>query len=178
MTIRVFDHTHLWRLSDSALDQAVTLLATAAATDFGRFASVIGVAEGGRIPATRIAAQLGIPIAIVRARHNPTDATYTPASGNVWCDPDGLAPAGQVLVVDDICGSGATLRTVVTALTERSAPGARLVTATLCRNAGAATTPDLWVWDDLRDWVVFPWETQPPTGPTADLPMPTRARRR
>jgi hypoxanthine phosphoribosyltransferase len=173
MTARVFDRVHLWRLSEPALDQAVSLLAHAAATDFGPFTSVLGIAEGGRTPAIRIAAHLDIPVAIVRARHNPTDAAYTPASGQVWYDLDRLAPAGQVLVVDDICGSGATLDTVVTALTERAAPDTRLVTATLCRNAGATTTPDLWVWDDLRDWVVFPWETQPDDTLMTDLPTPT-----
>jgi hypoxanthine phosphoribosyltransferase len=178
VTARVFDRTRLWRLSTAALEQAVSLLAAAAAEDFGPFTQVVGIAEGGTVPATQIAAQLGLTPTMVRARHNPTDARYSPATGQVWCDPGGLAPAGQVLIVDDICGSGATLRTVASALAERATPDTRLFTATLCRNAGFTTTPDLWIWDDIRDWVVFPWEDQPPADTMTDLPTPTRAYQR
>ncbi|WP_045875812.1 phosphoribosyltransferase family protein [Pseudofrankia sp. DC12] len=178
MTARVFEHSRLWRLTAPALDRAVQLLATAATENFGAFTQVVGIADGGTVPATQIATQLGVRPTMVRARHNPTDAHYSPATGQVWCDPGDLAPAGRVLVVDDICGSGATLRTVVAALAERAPTGTQLVTATLCLNAGSTAPPDLWVWADLRDWVVFPWETQPPADTMTDLPLPTQAYRR
>ena len=34
-------------------------------------------------------------------------------------------------------------------------------TVALCRNAGAAHDPDLWLWT-VDDWVRFPWEPAPP----------------
>ncbi len=78
--------------------------------------------------------------------------------------------------MDDICGTGATLTAVTSALARIAAPGAALVTATLCRNAGSPCRPDLTVWDDLREWVVFPWEARPPDGlPVRRLPDPGQA---
>lgn len=178
MTSRIFDRTRLWRLSDQALAAVVALLAESATRQFGPFDQIVGVAEGGRIPALRIGAFLHVPVHTIQARHNPTDALYTPASGQVWCDTGPLIPTGQVLIVDDICGSGATLQTVQAALSAKAAPGTRFVTATLCRNAGATIPPNLWVWDDLRDWIVFPWEPPPETDlVSTDLPIPTRVYR-
>ena len=78
--------------------------------------------------------------------------------------------------MDDICGTGATLAAVTSALARLAEPGAVLVTATLCRNAGSPCRPDLTVWDDLREWVIFPWEAGPPDGlPVRRLPDPGQA---
>jgi|GEM_PF-3481432 len=175
-TSRVFDHRQLWRLSDTAHSEAIGLLSRRAAIRFGPISTVIGIAEGGRVPAERIARRLSLPLEIVTARHNATDDHYLPATGKVACDIGAIRPAGTVLVVDDICGSGATLQAVRSALGVVAAPQSNIMTATLCRNAGASLRPDLVVWDELRDWVVFPWEDQPP-GLATDLPLPTTARR-
>ncbi|MGH3903254.1 MAG: phosphoribosyltransferase [Pseudonocardiaceae bacterium] len=134
---------------------------------------MIGIAEGGRTPAALIAAHLDVPIRIVQARHNPTQAPYTQATGEVTCD-IGSVPAGsmrgQVLLIDDICGTGATLCAVADAL---ATPDLRLISCVLCLNTGAHMTPDLWVWE-VRDWVVFPWEAVPDTPlMRVDLPIPT-----
>jgi adenine/guanine phosphoribosyltransferase-like PRPP-binding protein len=158
------------------LPQACLCLADAAG-DGGRIDAVVGVLNGGRTPATAIAAHLGVPRWFVRARHNATDAVYTQATGWVSCEADGTVTSlrGRVLVVDDICGTGATLTAVRGVL---AGPDVELVTCALCVNAGAADRPDLWVWD-VRDWVVFPWESAPPAGqPSMDLPVPGQARRR
>lgn len=171
--MRVFDHARLWVASEAGVYEAVRLLASAASAGSGPISEVIGIADGGRTPAAVIAAHLDVPIRSVRARHNPTDAPYTQATGEVTCD-TGSVPVGclhgRVLLVDDICGTGATLRAVAGAL---AAPGLRLISCVLCLNAGARVTPDLWVWE-VRDWVVFPWETVPDTALTrVDLPIPT-----
>ncbi len=176
---RLFDHHHVWRLTDGTLAPAAALLADAARLTYGAFSAVIGIANGGRIPAACIAALLEAPLYDVRARHNLTDAVYTQATGQVGVDlaslPDGNRLHGQVLLIDDICGSGATLRTVHAALTATDAD-IHLVTATLCRNEGADFTPDLWLWN-VRDWVTFPWETPHPYLTTDDLPLPARVQR-
>lgn len=171
--MRVFDHAQLWVASEAGVSEATRLLASAARAGFEPIKEVIGIAEGGRTPAAVIAAHLDVPIRIVQARHNPTDAPYTQATGEVTCD-TGSVPVGSlrghVLLVDDICGTGATLRAVAGAL---AAPGLRLISCVLCLNAGARMTPDLWVWE-VRDWVVFPRETVPDTTLTqVDLPIPT-----
>ena len=81
-----------------------------------------------------------------------------------------------MLIVDDICGTGATLHAVTSILRELAGPGTRLCSATLCRNAGAPARPGLTVWDDLREWVIFPWEPRPPEGTIIrTLPDPRQA---
>jgi hypothetical protein len=163
-------------MSASQAAGAAAVLAGAASRG-GPVDAVIAVARGGTQPARDIAAALGVPARTVRARHNPTDAMYAQATGHVWCDAAETGPLrGRVLVVDDICGTGATLAAVTSALALAAEPGAELVTATLCRNAGSPCRPDLTVWDDLREWVIFPWEAGPPDGlPARCLPDPGQA---
>ena len=168
---RVFEHTRLWTISVPAYRAAARLLAEAVADRIAKGGTVIGIAEGGRAPAYAIARHLGLPVVIVSAKHNDTDAVYAPATGTVSCDLAGLVPVRPpepIILVDDICGSGATLATVAEHL------GSPL-TMTLCRNEGApAGMPDLYVWP-VADWVVFPWEPQPRLA-TTYLPTPQKVR--
>ncbi len=176
MTGRAFNRDFAWQMTGPQAAAAAALLSGAAARG-GPVDAVIAIARGGTQPARDIAAALRAPVRTIRARHNPTDATYTEATGRVCCDVAEAGPVGgRVLVVDDICGTGATLITVTSALTLLAAPGTALVTATMCRNAGSAYRPDLTVWDDLREWVIFPWEASPPDGlPARYLPDPGQA---
>ncbi len=178
MTGRVFDHAFAWHMTARQFADAAALLA-AACERSAPVDQVIGIAQGGLRPAQAIASRLGARLRVVRARHNPTGTLYTQATGQVSCAITGIGAGsirGSVLIVDDICGTGATLQAVTSALTPLAAPGARLHTAALCRNAGARTAPGLVVWDNLREWVVFPWEPRPPAGtPLRTLPDPTEA---
>jgi hypoxanthine phosphoribosyltransferase len=176
VTSRAFNREFAWQMTASQAAGAASVLAGAAARG-GPVDAVVAVARGGTQPARDIAAALGVRVRTVRARHNPTDAMYAQATGRVWCDAAEAGPVcGRVLIVDDICGTGATLTAVTSALARNAAPGAALVTATLCRNAGSPCRPDLTVWDDLREWVIFPWEAGPPDGlPVRCLPDPGQA---
>lgn len=81
-----------------------------------------------------------------------------------------------MLLVDDICGSGVTLRAVTNVFAQRCYP-AIVRTAVLCRNHGAALDLDVWVWD-VADWVAFPWEPPPKVAaPIEWLRAPARSRR-
>ncbi|MCU1680245.1 MAG: putative phosphoribosyltransferase [Amycolatopsis sp.] len=178
---RVFERQHLWRVTPDLLREATTLLACAVLRDHGPVDNVIGIAEGGTVPAHVIASALGTRAGSVRARHNTSSAAYERATGTVHLDLKALVLAlkgkrlhGRVLLVDDICGSGATLRRVIRDLGQLLAPDAQLLTATLCLNSGATTLPDYSIWM-VSDWVVFPWEKPPADGDPEPLPIPTKA---
>lgn len=171
---RVFEHTRIWELSQESLEAALRLIADAVAAG-GQVDAVVGVAQGGLLPARRVAALLDVPMYQVHARHNASGEVFLQATGQVECHSDTIPPGalhGRILIVDDICGTGATLRAVTEALTPAAAPGTALVTAALCRNTGAEEKPDIHIWD-VNDWVRFPWEPAPDTDtPREQLPAP------
>jgi len=181
---RVFDHRRVWELTESVFLFGASVLAHAAMDRPGRVDAVIGIADGGVPLATEIAGKLGVERFQVRARHNTSDAPYQPATGQVMCDftdladqLDGRRLGGVVLVVDDICGSGATFRAVTSGLASYLQPAAVVVTAALCRNTGASQPPHVWLWD-VSDWVVFPWEQRAAGVLTTPLPAPSTVRSR
>ncbi|MCX9193500.1 phosphoribosyltransferase [Carbonactinospora thermoautotrophica] len=173
---RVFDHAGPWQLTSALYTTALGLL-TDAVRAGTPITAVIGIAEGGMALARDLAAALAVPLHRVAARHNPTAAIYTQATGEVACDLSGVPGrlAGRVLLVDDICGTGATVTTVADALAPRLTADARLSVLALCRNTGSAVLPDWWIWD-VSDWVCFPWEQPPPRGQARPLPVPREVR--
>ncbi|MET8981648.1 phosphoribosyltransferase family protein [Streptomyces sp. NPDC004539] len=171
---RIFRHHHPYVLNRPVYEAAVDLLASAVARS-GPVTAVIGIAGGGTEPAERIAARLGSPGCRVTARHNISDDLYAQATGTVEVAVPGDFPealGGRLLLVDDICGTGATFTAVTAALTARLAPDTQVETLALCRNVGSPLRPDRWAWD-VDDWVVFPWET-PPEVPVRPLLPPER----
>ncbi|MGP4112306.1 phosphoribosyltransferase [Streptomyces sp. 4N509B] len=174
---RVFQGRRIWRLSPDDFHLAARLLAEAAEPVAPEL--VVGVERGGRALAKTLARLLGVPHALVTARHNASDEPALPATGRVDLDLTPLGGGGGVpvagrrlLLADDICGSGATLTALRGRLRELGDPPTW--SATLCRNTGAAVRPTWWVWD-VADWVAFPWEP-PPSAETTPLPAPTRLR--
>jgi hypoxanthine phosphoribosyltransferase len=175
---RIFDHRRIWLLGQNVFTAAADLIAEQEAPY--RPQAVVGIARGGLPLARHVAGRLGVEMVEVAARHNATDTAYLPATGRVELPGPNphLPPTGSpLLVVDDICGTGATLAAVTALLTEQCAP-ASVRTAVLCRNEATddcPNRPDVWVWR-LRDWVVFPWEQLPPgrDEPTEALAVPDR----
>ncbi|MFF8992486.1 phosphoribosyltransferase [Streptomyces sp. NPDC014983] len=154
------------RLTWSAIEETVHELAVRTDGD-GRPETVVGIMRGGMIPAVMIAHRLGIrDVRTIEVTHTTTDdvnaaKTSTPAYKN----PASLGDlAGlDVLLIDDIAGSGATLertRRMVQALGVR-----RLRTAALTVNLAnwnAPETPEQridYIGERTDTWVIFPWET-------------------
>jgi hypothetical protein len=161
---RRFAHQRILQVTPDGYLAGMRLLAKATALRHGPVTAVIGVAHGGLPPAQVLGALLAVPVYRIDARHNPTDALYTQASGHVTHDVRRLASAlagrrltGKILLVDDICGTGATFHAVRPALDSHLASGATVHTVALCRNTGATDEPELWLWT-VDDWVRFPWE--------------------
>lgn len=166
---RTFSHRRILQLTPQEYLAAVRLLAKAAQRRHGPVSAVIGIANGGLPPSQALGQLLDVPVYRIDARHNPTDAPYTQATGHVTHNTRRLTSAlagrklaGRILLVDDICGTGATFHTLGPAVDRYLASGATVHTVALCRNIGAAHDPDLWIWT-VDDWVRFPWEPAPPT---------------
>lgn len=170
---RVFEHKRIWRLTPDTFAAAAGLIAAHEPAP----EVVVGIARGGIPFAQMLADDYRVPMVTVSARHNHSDEVHLPATGKVDLpDEPGAALAAhrdaRILLVDDICGTGATYRAVLPWLANHLAPAA-LRTAALCRSEASTFTPDIWVWDTL-DWVVFPWNDQ--THTTEDLTIPTGPR--
>ncbi|SDJ02534.1 hypothetical protein SAMN05192558_10474 [Actinokineospora alba] len=164
---RVFEHQRIWRVTPDALSEACLLLFAAINDDHPQVDHIIGVANGGIAPARVLAGRLGVKARTLQARHYADDRLYREGTGNVTVEFDAFRRTlgrrkldGTILLVDDICGSGATLHKLGNVLAPVLGPHARLITATLCLNTGAKTRPDYSVWT-VSDWVSFPWEKRP-----------------
>ncbi|MDG4764433.1 phosphoribosyltransferase [Solwaraspora sp. WMMD406] len=182
---RTFTHRRVLRLTADAYEQAVNLLAREVTNRIGTIEAVIGIANGGVPLSHSLAACLDARVLRVDARHNPTDTIYTQATGHVTLDLRPLTTVlgdtrlrGNVLLVDDICGTGATIDTLYPRLLPYLWAGSVVHTAVLCLNTGADYNPHLWIWD-TDDWVHFPWEAPLPTAtPVEDLAVPDTAQHR
>jgi hypoxanthine phosphoribosyltransferase len=167
----------IWQLTEPLFQRGAHLLAQAAREQYGPITAVIGIGKGGRVCAYAVAASLNVRAFIVTAGYSTRGSVYQQGGGGrVDVDVDDfhqhIARAGSlhgtVLVVDDVCNSGATLRAVRTALETLLDDDAEVATAVLCRTVGATADPDLWLWN-VRDAVIFPWE-QAKTPATGVLP--------
>jgi hypoxanthine phosphoribosyltransferase len=172
---RVFEHRRIWRVTQDAFASAAALIAGQEPTP----EVVVGIARGGVPLARMLASHYSVPVVEVTARHNHSDDLHVPATGQVELPqgPDAALAAhhgARVLLVDDICGTGSTYRTVIPWLVTHLEP-ASVRTAALCRSKASAFTPDTWVWDTL-DWVVFPWNEPVPTSEDLIVPALPRGR--
>lgn len=175
------------RLPWSRIEALTHELAARAAGD-GVPETIVGIMRGGMIPAVMIAHQLGIrEVRTIEVTHTASDAiNAAKTSAPSYKNPASLGDlAGRdVLLVDDIAGSGATLertRRIVEALGVR-----RLRTAVLTVNRANWDAPSRpedridYIAEQTDTWVIFPWETtdEPnvpvgaPTVPDGQLPPP------
>jgi uncharacterized protein len=129
---------------------------------------VVGILRGGMIPAVQLAHLLGIrtvrAVELTRTIADGMNAAKTPRP--VVANPGSLGDlSGQdVLIVDDIAGSGLTMLACKGLVQEAGA--ARVRTAALTVNAvnwelsrGSAPAEELtYVGHIYRGWVTFPWE--------------------
>lgn len=125
---------------------------------------VLGIARGGLVPAVALANLLGVTafhvIAVGRNVGNGRYLAKQPPEVLWHGDLAGLRDR-RVLVVDDVAGSGETLRHVRELAVRAGASAVH--TAVLVRMSGGASAVDHAA-VELDDWVVFPWEdtTLPP----------------
>lgn len=130
--------------------------------------AVVGILRGGMVPATLLAHRLGVrdmrAVEVTRTVSEEVDAAKVPEPR--YRNPASLgALAGRdVLVVDDIAGSGATLDRT-RRLAQALAP-ARIRTAVVAVNRNnwhTAPGPEEaldYIGEICEGWVIFPWESR------------------
>jgi len=105
---------------------------------------VAGIMRGGLVPATMAACTLALPLAMLAADRRTEEVT--------WLGPP--TPGRRILLVDDCCATGHTMRTARAALRRQ---GRDVLTLTVVHDPETTTyVPDLS--HPMRDLFRFPWE--------------------
>ncbi|MEM3737017.1 MAG: phosphoribosyltransferase family protein [Candidatus Bathyarchaeia archaeon] len=113
---------------------------------------VVGILKGGMIPAVIISNILRKPL-LALGVHHPCE--YVSRGVQIYQNLRRELLAGRkVLLVDDICDTGETLRA---AKEHVEGLGGKVETAVLQKRHGSTFTPDYWV-EEVWGWVVYPWE--------------------
>ncbi len=159
----------LYLLDWSQFDTAIRSIAGQVRSSGERVECILGVSRGGLVPAVSLSNVLGISAFHVTAvGRNVGDGQYLEKQPPrvLWHGDLAAVRGKRVLVVDDVAGSGETLRYVCEQAVLAGAASVR--TAVVVRMRQGASAADF-VAVELDDWVVFPWEDR-------ELPQGARTR--
>jgi hypoxanthine phosphoribosyltransferase len=122
--------------------------------------SVVGIAKGGLIPAIRLAHIIDVPyVGTIAISHNVNSRPFSNRSEAKLSSLNINAEStAKLLLVDDIVGSGETLRLALGAMAAQGF--SEVTTASLVVNTSAVTLPDHHA-IKVDDWIIFPWERRP-----------------
>ncbi len=119
----------------------------------GSIDAVIGILRGGYFPAHLVADALGVEVFVVRFKsYSGTEKRGMP---KVVLPLIGDVSGMRVLVVDDVCDTGDTLKAAKELL--RLYSPKEVKTATLFLKPRCEERPDFWV-EETEEWVAFPWD--------------------
>jgi adenine/guanine phosphoribosyltransferase-like PRPP-binding protein len=108
---------------------------------------VVGIAEGGVLPAALLAHQLDLPMRLLRINYRAPDNTPQRPAPTVLADLPVLPPGARILLVDDVSVSGKTL-----ALARSLLPDHEIITFTLKGKA------DFVLFPEIASCVNWPWK--------------------
>jgi hypoxanthine phosphoribosyltransferase len=110
---------------------------------------VVGIAEGGTVPAALLAHQLGLPLRMLRINYRAADNSPQRPAPTLLAEIDLPLPEGaRILLVDDVSVSGQTLE-----LARGLLGGREVVTLTLKGRA------DIVLFPEIAACVNWPWKS-------------------
>jgi adenine/guanine phosphoribosyltransferase-like PRPP-binding protein len=108
---------------------------------------VVGIAEGGTVPAALLAHQLGLPLRLLRINYRAADNSPQRPAPSLLMEAPAIPPGARILLVDDVSVSGQTL-----ALARDLLPGCLVTTLTLKGRA------DFVLFPHISACVIWPWK--------------------
>lgn len=129
---------------------------------------LIGLQRGGVIPAVMLSHQLALPdLLALPIRRTLSDAIYASKQAPTVQMPEHFLQlqGKDLVIVDDIVGSGETLRAALQVITPYAPARVRSVVCVVNRahwdpvNQHEPHTDIFAIGREVRGWVVFPWET-------------------
>ena len=107
---------------------------------------VVGIADGGIVPASLLAHQLGLPLRLLRINYRAPDNSPRHSAPILLADIQSLPEGARILLVDDVSVSGQTL-----ALARELLKGYEVITFTLKGMADFVLFPEItacvnWPW--------------------------------
>ncbi len=108
---------------------------------------VVGIAEGGIVPASLLAHQLELPLRLLRINYRAYDNSPQRSTPELLLDVPSLPESARILLVDDVSVSGQTL-----ALASDLLKGHEVVTFTLKGKA------DFVLFPEIAECVNWPWK--------------------
>ena len=132
---------------------------------------IVGLERGGLIPAVVLSHYLEArPLLSLPVRRTTSDAIYAEKCPPCVGTPPphfSLIPGRDILVVDDIVGSGETLEAVLHLLANYAPARLRSAVYFVNRNhwemghTGEPAHAISYIGEEVRGWVIFPWEKEP-----------------
>lgn len=121
----------------------------------GHIDAVLGITRGGLIPAVILSQQLEVPLIPISYSSSEGKGEYKGYKNSLP-----FVEARRILVVDDICDSGHTMKEVYDHYVPRNE---KVMTLALYYKESSCYKPDYYQWYLTQDsgWVVFPWEKSP-----------------
>jgi adenine/guanine phosphoribosyltransferase-like PRPP-binding protein len=108
---------------------------------------VVGIADGGIVPASLLAHQLGLPMYLLRINYRAPDNSPRHSAPTLLADAPTLSAHTRILLVDDVSVSGQTL-----ALARDLLKGHEVITFTLKGKA------DFVLFPEITTCVNWPWK--------------------
>lgn len=155
----LWNHRCIYQMSWTRYSALITAIANQVRAADLKPDIIIGIAKGGLVPCVTLSHILEIQqFGAIYIRHNQSSSPFPCRDGaELFWSYVGRSRGLNVLIVDDIIGTGETLR-LATEIIQSDGPKS-IITASLVVNRNGGQSPDF-CGIEVDDWILFPWESR------------------